>query len=371
MKKKILFTLLALLVFIGAIIGIKALQIMDLIASGKKYAVPPDSVLVTEAISKSWSPAYKTIGTIEAVRGLTVSNEVPGKIVNIAFDSGATVKAGDILVELDKTTEEAQLRAARSAEELARMNLERSRGLRKTSVVAQSDLDAAEAEAKNATARVEELLSTLDKRTIRAPFSGRLGIRQIHEGQYLKAGDPMISLQAMDPVYVNFSLPQQRLADVSVGMRVRVTTDALPGSVFEGRLTAIDSVVDAVTRNISLQATLENKDGRLRPGMFVAVAAVSPQEVTQVVIPATAVLFAAYGNSVFVVNEGDSKELVAEQKFVRLGEREGDFVAIEEGLTPGERVVSSGGFKLRNGSKVLISDSQALPFSSNPTPPEK
>jgi membrane fusion protein (multidrug efflux system) len=284
------------------------------------------------------------------------------------------VTTGDLLVELDSSIEAAQLSAARSAENLSRLNLERIRGLRRTSVVAQSELDAAEAEYKNTVARVQELDSALEKRTIRAPFSGRLGIRQIQDGQYLKPGDSIVSLQAMDPVYVNFSLPQQRLADISDGMTVRVSTDSVPGMVFEGRLTAIDSEIDVATRNINLQATFANKEGLLRPGMFVAVSVVSPKEREKVVIPATAILFAAYGSSVFVVKEVEGKsgkELVAEQKFIRTGDRKGDFVAVEQGLSPGDRVVSTGGFKLRNGSKITIADSAPLPFSEKPNPPEK
>ncbi len=374
MKKKVLITILCLVALIAIVIGIKAWQIVSLISAGKKFEMPPSSVLVTEAITKSWAPTYDTVGTIAPVQGVTVANELPGKVEKIHFESGASVRAGDILVSLDKSSEEAQLRAANAAAELAALNLERTRGLRKTSVVAQSELDAVEAQQKNALARVEELRSLLEKRSIRAPFSGRLGIRQIQEGQFLTAGAPIVSLQALDPVYVNFSLPQQRLADISAGMNIRATTDALPGRVFEGRLTAIDAEVDTATRNIRLQATLQNKDGGLRPGMFANVSAIAPGEHQHVVIPATAILFAAYGDSVFVIKEEtkDGKtSLVADQKFVRVGPRQGDFAAIEEGINAGDVVVSSGAFKLRKGAHVTIAKSESPTLSTAPKPPEK
>ena len=375
MKKKIALTILGLLLLVAAIIGIKASQIMTLIASGKNFSIPPSSVLVTEAVSKSWAPTFDTIGTIESAQGVMMSNELPGKVDRILFESGAEVKAGDVLVTLNKTSEEAQLRAADAAAELSRLNLERTQGLRKTSVVAQSELDAADAQQKNADARVQELKANLEKRTIRAPFSGRLGIRQVHEGQFLQPGTPIVSLQALDPVFVNFSLPQQRLADIFTGMKILATSDAIPGRTFQGKLTAIDAEVDAATRNIRIQGTLENKDGSLRPGMFANISAVSSQEKSHIVIPATAVVFAAYGDSVFVVNEQTDKDgktqLIADQKFIRLGPRQGDFVAVEEGLSPGDRVVSTGSFKLRKGSPVTISTAEGPAFSTSPTLQDK
>lgn len=374
MKKKVLLTILCLVALVVIVIGIKAWQIVSLISAGKKFEIPPSSVLVTEAVTKSWAPTFDTVGTVASVQGVTIANELPGKVEKIHFESGATVQAGEILVSLDKSSEDAQLRAANAAAELAGLNLERTRGLRKTSVVAQSELDAVEAQQKNALARVEELRSILEKRTIRAPFGGRLGIRQIQEGQFLPAGAPIVSLQALDPVYVNFSLPQQRLADITVGMNIRATTDALPNRIFEGKLTAIDAEVDIATRNIRLQATLQNKDGGLRPGMFINVSAIAPAEHQHVVIPATAILFAAYGDSVFVIKEEtkDGKtHLVADQKFIRVGPRQGDFAAIEEGINAGDVVVSSGGFKLRKGAHVTIATSESPTHSASPKPTEK
>jgi membrane fusion protein (multidrug efflux system) len=373
MKKKIFFTILALLVLIGAIIGVKALQIVSLIKMGETFEMPPETVAIEESLTKTLTTSFQSVGSVEAARGVMVASEVSGKVVGILFQSGAEVKAGEALVQIDKSIEEAQLRSAQSTAELNRLNLERIRGLRKTSVVSQSDMDAAEAQAKDSAARVDQLASIVEKRTICAPFAGRLGIRQIQEGQFLKPSDPIVTLQALDPVYVNFSLPQQRLGDLSVGMKVKISTDALPGRAFEGELTAIEPAVDAVTRNINLQATLQNHEGALRQGMFVAVSVLVPGTFERVVIPATAVIFAPYGDSVFVVTEVATKKaprLEAQQKFVRLGQREGDLVAIEEGLAAGERIVTMGGFKLRNGSHVVAGES-SVPASAKPTPAEK
>ena len=375
MKKKILLTLVGILLLVAAIIGIKASQIMDLIAAGKTFQIPPISIQVTEAITQSWADQFDAVGTIESVQGVTLANEVAGKVEKIAFASGSMVAAGDVLVILDKASEEAQLRSAMAAAELANLNLSRTRELRKTSVISESELDTAESQQKNTAARVEELQWMLQKRTIKAPFSGRVGIRQIQEGQFLQAGAPIVSLQSLDPVYVNFSLPQQRLSDLSVGMKVQATTDALAGRVFEGRLTAIDAEVDPLTRNIRLQATMANQDGGLRPGMFAAVSAIAPVEKKHIIIPGTAVIFAAYGNSVFVVKEEAGKDgkphLVCDQKFVRLGSRKGDFVAVEEGLQEGEKVVSAGGFKLHKGASVVIAEGERPVPSTSPQPSEK
>jgi membrane fusion protein (multidrug efflux system) len=373
MKKKIFLTILGLLVLVGAIIGVKALQIVDLIKMGETFEMPPETVVIEESATKTLTVSFQSIGSVEAARGVMVASEVSGKVVGILFQSGAEVEAGDPLVQIDKSIEEAQLRSAQSTADLNRLNLERIRGLRKTSVVSQSDMEGAEAQAKDSAARVDQLASIVEKRTIRAPFTGRLGIRQIQEGQFLKPGDPIVTLQALDPVYVNFSLPQQRLGDLSVGMKVKITTDALPGRAFEGTLTAIEPAVDATTRNINLQATLQNHDGALRQGMFVAVSVLVPGTFERVVIPSTAVIFAPYGDSVFVVTEVENKKgprLEAHQKFIRLGQREGDLVAIEEGLSAGERIVTIGGFKLRNGSHVVAGEA-SLPSSAKPTPSEK
>jgi membrane fusion protein (multidrug efflux system) len=269
-----------------------------------------------------------------------------------------------MLVELDSAVEQAQLRAAEAGVDLARANLARARDLRPRNLVSQADLDAAEAQFRQATAQLDNIRAVIAKKTLRAPFAGRLGIRQINLGQFLDKGAAIVTLQALDPVYVDFALPQQNLAQLTRGMPVRVTTDAFPAQEFAGQLSAISPEVDAVTRNVRLQATLANRDGRLQPGMYVEVAAVLPETEPVLMIPATAVLYAPYGDSVFVVEEQRDEQTgvvgqVLNQKFVRLGRTRGDFVVVTSGLEAGQTVVSSGVFKLRNGMSVVVDNTLA------------
>lgn len=374
MIRKILFILGPILLLVGAVVAIKALQIGDLIAMGENFEMPPETVSMALVSKRSIVPFIASVGSVEAERGVVVTTEVAGKIMTILFDSGETVAEGKELIQLDSTVEEAQMRAAESARALAKVNLDRSRELRKTSVVAQSELDLNEAQYKDAQARVDELAAALRKRTIRAPFAGTLGIRQVQLGEYLHPGDPVVALQDADPVFVNFSLPQQAIPRLRAGWTVQAITDALPERVFEGRLTTIEPAVDASMRTVNLQATFANPGGLLRAGMFVNVKVLEPAAVEKLMVPATAVVFAPYGDSIFLVRESEGKkspQLVAEQKFIRLGERQGDFVAVEEGLAEGDRIVAVGGFKLRNGSPVVDAGESGLPFSTSPKPQEK
>jgi membrane fusion protein, multidrug efflux system len=372
MAKKIILTLLALALLAGGIIGIKVLQIMDLIASGENFRPPPESVLVAEADTREWTGEFRTVGTVDALQGATLAFEVPGVVEEILFQSGGRAEAGEVLARLDSDTEKARLKAARAALELAGANLERAEGLRRTRVVAESELDAAKAETLNAAARVEELETAVAKRVLVAPFAGNLGIRLVEAGAYVQAGDPVVSLQAPDPVLVDFPLPQQYLERISTGMAVLVRAGQEDDPPLEGTLTAIDSEVDERTRNILLQATVPNPDGALRPGMFARVSLLARESARLLFIPATSVLHAAYGDSVFVVRESEEGEgLVAERKFVRLGPRQGDFVAVVEGLSEGDRVVTEGAFKLRNGSGVVVSPNPGAPISDDPRPPNQ
>jgi membrane fusion protein (multidrug efflux system) len=302
-----------------------------------------------------------------------MSTEVGGTVSRIAFESGSKVEAGDLLIELDYTTEEAQLRSAEATAELAQLNLTRSRELSSTNTISQADLDAAEAQAKQAKAQVENLKAVIAKKAIRAPFAGRVGIREVNLGQYLNPGAPIVSLQSVDPVYVDFSLPQQHLARIEDGMVARVSSDAVKGRTFEGRLSAVNTVIDSATRNLRLRATLANSDGMLRPGMFVGVTLVEPNTRTALTVPGTSVLYAPYGDSVFVVEEkkdeaGGQTQKVIRQQFIRLGEPLGDFATIVDGLKPGETVVSSGVFKLRGGMPVEIDNTLAPDAKLNPNP---
>ena len=373
MIKKIALTLVFVLVLVGALAGIKGLQFKTMFAQGANFAPPPETVTTAEVKRDTWQPTLTAVGSVAAVQGVMIGAEMSGTVKNIAFESGATVRAGELLVELDASVEQAQLRSAMASADLARLNLERARELREKKMMSQADLDSAEAQAKQASAQIDNIRAVIAKKTIRAPFAGRTGIRQVNLGQFLDNGAAIVTLQSLDPVYVDFALPQQNLAQLGAGMAVRVTTDAFPGQSFEGKLTAINPEVDAVTRNVRLQATLANPAGKLRPGMYVNVAAVLPQMERVLMIPATAVLYAPYGDSVFVVEDKKDEKTgaagkVLNQKFVRLGKARGDFVVVTSGLDAEQTIVTTGVFKLRNGMSVVIDNKLAPGFQLAPKP---
>lgn len=371
MNKRVIFTIFGLLVLIGIVGGIKGLQIFRMAAAGKQFVPPPETVTTFEVNSESWESLLKSVGSIEAVQGVMVTAELSGKVVDIAFEPGAMVKTGDLLVQQDISSEMAQLRASEAAVTLAKLTLERTRKLLAEKTVSQSQYDNADAQYKQAAAQLDNIRSAISKKTIRAPFSGRLGLRLIDQGQILNEGDAIVSLQSLDPIFVNFSLPQQHLAQVKTGLRVRVTTDVLPGRVIEGKITAINPAVDTSTRNLQVQATAANPREQLRPGMFVNVSVVLPDRENVLPIPATAVLYAPYGDSVFVLKEKKSEnkskpDKIVHQQFVRLGEKRGDFIAVSSGLKEGDTVVSTGVFKLRNGQAVVVNNSLAPEFKLMP-----
>jgi membrane fusion protein (multidrug efflux system) len=373
MLKRIIITLIGIIVLIGGLAGIKSLQIQRMIAHGDNFVPPPEVVTTAMAKTDSWESFLTAIGSLEAVQGVVVTAELTGKVVHIAFEPGSMVKASDLLVQQDTSVESAQLRAAEAAMTLAKINFERTKKLVANKTVSRSDFDNANAQFKEAAAQVDNIRAVIAKKTIRAPFSGRLGIRQVNLGQTLNEGDEIVSLQSLDPIYVNFLLPQQRLAQVYPGLAIRLTTDAFPGQVISGKITAINPQVDAATRNIRIQATVENPAELLRPGMYVNVSVVLPDRIEVLAIPATSVLYAPYGDSVFVVEEqkndsNKSSGLVLNQKFVRLGETRGDYVSIISGLKQGETVVSTGVFKLRNGQTVVIDNTLSPEFKQMPKP---
>ena len=346
------------LLVVGALAGVKTMQIRKLMADGKKYAAPPESVSSAVAREEKWQGTITAIGSVTAVQGVTVTPELAGIIREIAFESGAVVAKDALLVRLDTSTEEAQLRALEAQAELAQLTLARERTLRSQNMVPQSELETAEATLKQTQGMADATRAIIQKKTILAPFAGRLGIRLVNLGQYLDTGKPIVSLQSLTPIYADFSLPQQELARLQTGMRVRVTTDTYPGRQFEGKLTAINPDLDAQTRSVGLQATFENAEQLLRPGMFARVEVLLPEEKPVLVIPATSVLSAPYGDSVYVIESKPGKdsgkpELAVRQQFIRTGRAQGDFVSVESGLKPGERIVSAGIFKLRNGMSVI------------------
>jgi len=373
MTKRIVFTIVGVLVMIGILGGIKGLQINRMIAIGSQSAPPPATVTAAVVRSESWEDLITSVGSLEAVQGVMLTAELPGKVVRITFEPGTKVKAGDLLLQQDISSEEAQLRAAEAAVALAKLELERSRKLLTKKAVAQAKYDSDEAQYKQAVAQIDGIRATIRKKTIRAPFAGSLGIRMVDLGQILNEGEPIVSLQTIDPIFVNFSLPQQQFAQVKPGLKVRVTADGLSGQVIEGEITAISPEVDAATRNIRVQATVANSQERLRPGMFVNIALVLPSREEVLVIPTTAVLYAPYGDTVFVIKEKETEKgvqpsEVVEQKIVQLGEKRGDFVALVFGLDKGETVVSTGVFKLRNDQAVVVDNTLAPEFKLAPQP---
>ena len=372
--KSILLCVAGVVLVFGLLAGIKTLQIRAMMKQGKLMKMPPEVVTAAKAQPDSWESLITAVGSLEAVQGVVVTAEMTGKVTAIAFEPGTRVKAGDLLVQQDISAETAQLRAAEAAVVLAKINFERSKKMLSTKVVAESSYDNAEAQLKQALAQADNIRAAIAKKTIRAPFSGRLGIRLINIGQIIKEAEAIVSLQALDPIFVNFSLPQQQLPLIRPGLEVRITSDALPaGQVVAGNITALNPNVEAASRNIKVQATVANPDELLRPGMFANVAIVQPIQNPVLAIPATSVLYAPYSDSVFIVEdakveEGGKAGKVVRQQFVRLGEKRGDFVAVLSGVKAEETVVSTGVFKLRNGQGVVVDNSLAPEFKLAPKP---
>ena len=360
-----------LIALVILLVGIKGLQIVKMAST--PMVMPATTVSSATVKEEDWAPVLSAVGSISAVQGAVVSSELGGVVSQIAFENGGTAKKGDLLLQLDASAEEALLRSAEAEAALARQDLDRTRGLASQKVLSKAELDAAESKFNRQNAVVDQMRSNIRKKTIIAPFDGQLGIRQVNVGQMINSGQQVVPLTSLDPVFADFALPQQHLGKLTPGLDVRVTTDALPGRVFNGKLTAINSMVDANTRNITLQATLENPDHVLRPGMFAKAEVTLPEKHKALVIPGSAVSYAPFGDSVFVIekkkDEKTGKESQAiRQQFVRVGESRGDLVSITEGLKAGEIVVSTGVFKLRNGMAVTINNELAPKPQTNPTP---
>jgi len=374
-KKPILVALASIVLLVLVLGGIKALQIGSMIEAGESFAPPAQAVTTAEVVELSWNPELTAVGSVVAVQGVTVASEVPGTITEIAFKSGQMVEKGDLLVRLDTSIERAQLASAVASAKLADLDYQRRKNLPPAGAVSAADVDAAAAKATQAAADVANVKAVIARKTIRAPFSGRVGIRQVDLGQVLQPGTPIVSLQSSDPIYVDFSLPQQALSQIEPGHRASITTDAFPGTTWEGTIEVVDAEVDIGTRNFAVRALVENPEGKLRTGMFVDVTVVQPEARNLLAIPASAVLFAPYGDSVYVIKEkkAESGELqqIAEQVFVRLGERRGDLVAVSSGLDAGDLVVSTGAFKLQSGMEVTIRNDLAPEIDADPNPPNE
>jgi len=370
-RHPILFGVVGLLLLLVLLAAIKAMQIRKMMAM--PMVMPPTTVSSVQVKQEDWPPIFSSIGTLSAVQGATVSAELAGTVAEVKFENGGIAKKGDVLMRLDASSEEAQLKSSEADLDLARSDLARARDLAGRNVVSKAELDAAESKFKQKEGVVNNMRSMISKKEVLAPFDGQLGIRQVNVGQMITAGQQVVSLQALDPLYVDFALPQQDLPQLSAGLEVRVRTDVVAGRDFPGKLTALNSSVDPVTRNVTVQATIENKDHALRPGMFAKIDVLLPDKQKTLVVPGTAVSYAPYGDSVFVIekkkDEKTGKESqVLRQQFVRVGEARGDFVSITKGLEPGQEIVSTGVFKLRNGIPVVINNDLAPKPQLNPKP---
>jgi membrane fusion protein (multidrug efflux system) len=372
--KKVFIGIIIVLVAVCGLGGIKALQFKALAAAGKSFVPPPETVSSAVVREEKWQGTLSAIGSIAAVQGVTITPELAGTVREIAFQSGEIVEKGALLVRLDTSSEEAQLRSLEAQVQWAKVSLDRESTLRTNQLVSQSDYDSADAAWKQAVANADATRAIIEKKTLRAPFAGRLGIRQINLGQYLDAGKPIVSLQSLTPVYADFSLPQQELGQIKPGMRVRVTVDTYPDRGFEGTLLAINPDLDPSTRSVGLRATFENADQALRPGMYAKVDLFLPEEHPVLVIPATSVLSAPFGDSVYVIEpkagrDGAESGLAVRQQFVKTGEARGDLVTIVSGLKSGDRIVSAGVFKLRNGMSVTENNVLVPKTEKAPHPP--
>jgi membrane fusion protein (multidrug efflux system) len=374
------------LLVIGVLAGTKFAQISSLIHAGQAAMAagpPPEAVGTDVAKGGTWETVFETVGSVAAARGVTISNESPGVVRSIRFDSGAKVRAGQVLVELDATVERAQLASLKARLELANTTAARTRFLAKGGAGTKAQLETDEGQLKTVSADASALAAQIERKIVRAPFAGRLGIRSVNLGQYLNPGTPITVLESQESVFVDFTIPQQELARIPVGSGLRI---ALPGSgpqaaqTLQGKIAAVDPNVDSTTRAVKLRASVEDEKAQLRPGMFVNISVLLPEQVQVVAVPATAVLRAPYGDSVYVVETrkddkgqpvsgpGGKPAQVARQQFVRVGQARGDFVAILEGVTAGQEVVSQGAFKLRNGAPIMINNQLKLTPSLTPRP---
>jgi membrane fusion protein (multidrug efflux system) len=370
MKLKITIAVIIVLLVLGGLAGMKALQIRALIESGKSSVPPPETVSSAEVREELWGESIPAVASIIAAQGVTLTPEVPGTVSEIAFESGAAVEAGALLVKFDTSQEEAQLRALEAQVALWRLTAQRAQQLRQDGAVAQSAVDEAEATLKTGEANADVIRTTIAKKTIRAPFAGRTGIRLVNLGEYVDKAKPIVSLQALGTLFAEFSLPQQELARLKTGLPVRLTTDAYPGKEFSGTLTTINPDLDATMRSVRLQATFANTEQLLRPGMFARAELLLPQRQPVLAVPDTAILSAPYGDSVYVIENSTNTTggLVVRQQFVRVGRSKGNYVSVTGGLKAGERVVAAGVFKLRNGGRVVINDALSPKSEAKPQP---
>lgn len=365
-----------MVIFVG-LAGVKALQVKSMIDFGKTYQPPPETIASAIVQKDNWRDTLSAVGSINAEQGVMVAPEIAGTVSEIDFESGAQVTKGDVLLKLDASTEEAQLRAAEAQADWMKVSAERTRKLQADSTASKSELDQAEAGLKQADANADNIRAIIAKKTIRAPFTGQLGIRLVNLGEQIAAGKSIVSLQSLSPVFADFSLPQQDLSQLQTGLQVRVTTDAYPGTNFTGELTAINPDLNAMMRSVQLRSKFANADQLLRPGMFVRAEVLLANQEPVLAIPTTAIVRAPYGDAVYLITTAAeagltnlvATNLVVQQKFIRTGRAHGDFTSVQSGLKAGDRVATAGLFKLRNGVQVQENNQDTPQPSTTPNPP--
>lgn len=365
MKTRLAVTLLVAVAVLGAIFGYKYFSFKRAMAARGAMVVPPVTVSAVDARQETWPNTLAAVGSLASVRGITVKTELEGTVRRIAFESGAAVAEGALLVELDTSVETAQLGGLEAQAKLAEINLARTRELRGNGTSTQADLDTAEAVLAQTRSAVDQLRATIAKKHIVAPFAGRLGIALVHPGQFLGKAESIVQLETLDPIHVDFSLPQQELARVTVGQTIKLIVNTQPDQPLTGQITAINPRVSDVTRTVQLRATLANPQETLRPGMFAEVEVILPAAENYLVLPASSIVHNPYGDSVFVIESG-----TVHPRFVQTGPQRGDLVSIVSGLKAGEQVVTSGQIKLRNGSAVRVDNSVAPDANPAPKPVE-
>ena len=374
MRRRLIIVVLAVGVLLAAIVFFNAWKANLLAGIRKKNAAPPQTVSAASVKYSDWQPEVSAVGSMRAVRGVDVTTEVTGLVRTLRFKSGDEVKLGQVLVELNADAEIAQQHALEAAADLSATVFERDKEQYDAQAISKAQLDADAADLKNKRAQAAAQAALVAKKIIRAPFDGRLGITTVNPGQYLNAGDKVVTLQAVDPIYVDFKLPQQQLAMIANGQAVNLTTDSYPGAAFTGKINAIDPRVDPSTRNFQAEATVPNPDRKLMPGMFARVAVIAGDKKQYLTLPQTAITYNPYGATVFVAEKkpgGSDKDLIAQQAFVTLGPTRGDQVAIVKGVKEGDQVVTSGQMKLVNGAPLII-DNSVLPANDpNPSPQEQ
>ena len=377
MKKRMAIMLVAVGVLLGGLVGFnwfKGYMMQKYMASAP---IPPSTVTAMKVDYQQWQPQLSAVGTLRAVRGVDVTSEVAGLVRSLAFKSGDEVKEGQVLAQLNADSDVAQLHSLEAAADLAATVYERDKAQLEAEVISKAQVDTDAGDLKSKRAQVAQQAALVEKKTIRAPFAGKLGISTVNPGQYLNAGDKLVTLQTIDPIYIDFNLPQQQLPQVAIGQKVTLTADAYKGITFEGKVNAINPKVDTSTRNVQIEATIPNARRLLLPGMFATVKLNAGDEQRYLTLPQTAITYNPYGDTVFVVKESDKKDekgnatLTVQQVFVTTGPTRGDQVAILSGVEPGTQIVTSGQVKLKNGSPVIINNTVLPANSPNPTPQEK